>query len=122
MNKRRALAPVVDTFTQGIEGSCSCMTELLKKSEAFFSASSLDFSGRLSFLQNSITSRSYLVKTAMMGMLTIIEQLAMNQQSSGVSHSLATFSRLSSPTCSTLAPVRGVSMHNLQNKQQRVII
>jgi len=62
----------IDTFTQGIDGvvgefphpSCSSLTEQLKELNAFSRAVTW------SFAKNWFTSKSYLVKIAMMGILT----------------------------------------------------
>lgn len=102
-NKPFALDAFVDTFTQAIESSapcggsftasdafirfhssCSSFTERSKAFDAFLVApmsfSSLIFSGES--LKNCLTSRSYLVKTAMMGMLTkkTISHWSINQK------------------------------------------
>ena len=74
MNKPRWLESFCDVLIQRIgETARSSLTERLKEASACFSASSvlsaLGFSGSR-FLKHCLTSRSYFVKTAMMGMLT----------------------------------------------------
>jgi hypothetical protein len=116
MNK---LCAVVDTFTQGIErfvddfthSSCNSLTERSKESDAFLSASSslfcLDFPGWLSCLQNCVTSRSYLVKTAMMGMSTI---RTISHQSINEAATLTFFGEFQQPLVTPLqqsSPVAG---------------